>query len=179
MQALSIMTRVFKNGSKVVVSKRGKNTILQKFWSDGTLAETKVKNITRANVGDKKIITKKELFYENEQHYVEGVYQKTTDKVYTANGELLGAREVQITNADSCNHNLRSVIANMKDKKNVCINKRFLTPDGNVYKDVTIGENGLRQYVVYFPDQYGRGHFVPANSKGVMNSHIAGLDFIS
>lgn len=179
MAAISIMTRVLKNGSKVVVAKRGKNTIIQKFFGDGTLAETKVKNITRANVGDKKVITKKELFYAGEQHFVTGVSQKTTDKVYTANGELLGARELKITNNDSCNHDLRSIIANMKDKKDVYINKRFLTQDGNVYKNISIGENGLKEYVNYFPNQYGVGHLVPVDSKGIMHPQIAGLDFIS
>lgn len=178
MQALSIMSKVFANGSKVVVSKRNGNTIIQQFLQDGSIYRTKVKNITRTNVGNKKVITKKELFYDGSQEWATGVAQKTTDKVYTADGQLLGARELKVTNADTCNNDLRSIINNMKNYKDVYRTKSFLTPDGNVYKKITIGENGLKEYVTYLPNQYGIGHSVPANDKGIISQQIAGLDFI-
>ena len=178
MQAISLMTKILKDGGRVVVSNRGGNRIIQRFCADGTLRKTKVKNITRENISNKKVVTRKELFYEGEQHFATGISQVTTDRVYSSSGELLGMRTLSKVNADTCNHDLRTVMNNMKNSKDTYINKQFLTPQGEVYKNITIGENGLKECVTYLPNQYGVGHFVPANEHGIINQQIAGLDFL-
>lgn len=175
---LEIMSKVLSNGTKVVTSKRGANRIIQVFTPNGSLWKTKVKNVAKSTVGDKKVITKKELFYEGEQHFTTDVRQVTTDRVYNLAGEGLGMRRLSMYNTDSCNHELRAIIDNMKKLKDTDITKQFLTPKGDVYKRITIGENGLKKYVTYFPNQYGVGHFVPANEHGIINQQITGLNFL-
>ena len=63
-----ILQKVLANGTRFVVSERGGQTVIQQFWKDGTLAQTKVKKVTKAIVGNKKVYTKDEFRYMGEPH---------------------------------------------------------------------------------------------------------------
>ena len=178
--SFSILSKVLKNGTRYVVSKRGNNTVIQRFWADGCLAETKVKNIVRQNVGNKKVITKNEFLHEGHPEFCTGAKRRTTDRVYDSDGKLLGIRKIIKEDADTCEHILHKKIENIKNSNTY--NKQFLTPEGNIAKEVHV-ENGIKQYTTYLPS-YQKGDFcnlgytVSSYPNGIMIKEMSGLDVL-
>ena len=178
--SFSILSKVLKNGTRYVVSKRGNNTVIQKFWADGTLAQTKVKNIVRQNVGNKKVITKNEFLHWGEPYFCTGAKRRTTDRVYDSDGHLLGIRKIIKSDADSCEKNLAKKIENIKNSNTY--NKQFLTPEGCIAKEVHV-ENGVKKWTTYLPsvqegDFCNLGYTVPSYPNGVMHKEMSCLDVL-
>ena len=148
--------------------------------AEGSLAETKVKNIVRQNVGNKKVITKNEFLHEGPSYYCTGAKRRTTDRVYDSDGHLLGIRKIIKSDADSCEMNLAKKIEEMKNSNTY--NKHFLTPEGCIAKDVYV-ENGVKKWTTYLPsvqkgDFCNHGYTVYANPNGVMHKEISGLNVL-
>ena len=178
--SFSILTKVLKNGTRYTVSKRGNNTVIQKFWSNGTLAETKVKNIVKQKIGNKEVITKNEFLHSGPTYYCTGVKRRTTDRVYDSDGHLLGIRKIIESDADSCEMNLAKKIENMKNSNTY--HKQFLTPDGCIAKEVYV-ENGVKKWTTYLPsvqrgDFCNHGYTVHSYPNGVMHKEMSGLDVL-
>ena len=127
--SFSIMTKILKSGTRYTVSKRGNNTVIQKFWSDGTLAETKVKNIVKQKIGNKEVITKNEFLHEATPYYCTGAKRRTTDRVYDSDGHLLGIRKIIKSDADSCEMNLAKKIEDMKNALSLYMEPLSLSKD--------------------------------------------------
>ncbi len=179
MAGLSVMQRVLKDGTRVVLSKRGGNTIIQRYSQNGALWKTKVKNIAQNTVGNKKVFTKNELFYESDQWSALNVARVTTDRVYNAEGELLGIRKFVRNNEDTCEKNLIKILDAIKNNRTG--EKYFLSPEGGVFKTVCF-ENGIRTNVTYSPvsinGNYFGGTLVHADAKGVIPPQLSGMDVL-